>query len=586
MKLNSFIVTALNKIKNTKLVKRGAAFVMAVVTLVTLSSCSKETKRNIQNGSSSIVADINNEYIGNEKTTNNAQLPSFYNCFNIFEDSEINRKYGVAYIEYADENVNFVDKLLNHKVSTEELSKAFDELNNDPTLAENFSFSNGNIEILEYDKSSILLKYKTKESYGYALVQLKGDKGYLVVFNQIELKSYSNSNCLKFYSNNDQKIITYNKLTGDLVILENTVCLGCDNDIISLARCDDKESIYHYDAKNGLSEKEKVNNLTIQKNYVSYNKDNMFNAVDLLNVQKYTKDLGKENFWIKLSDGSIVYVTKDGVQKRYQRYYRLQEGDFNKDYCVLSNLSTYPDGNDNYGHYFNSFYFNKNLDSIYELPYYNKMLDNNIVKGYIKYLQNDGSDCFVDLTTGKTYYIKDTVLSNEYTIYHALGASNNDSNCSIFKDGQGKTVLEVNGFYGYVQKYFDEEKIAIQSYWISDDKSVYYCPTIIDLSDFNNPKVILASNNFNLAETPINTIFKVYWRNENKYSLIDIRGNELSDKVDFIQFDTCDENDEIGYIATLSKFKENGEIEYTNISFDRDGKIIDEMSSKKLIKQK
>lgn len=582
MKLNSFNETKPNKIKNA-IVKRGVALAMAGMTLVTLPSCSQEAKRNAQNESSSIVTEINN-----------GQLPSFYNCFNIFEDSEIDKKYGVAYFKLEDESANFVEKLLPFwEPSTEDVKSILNILKTNPeTVAEQLDKYNRDnrddiIEILTFDESSILLKYKNKESYAYSLVQVKDDKGYLIVFNQIELKSYSNSNCLILYSNNDQKIITYSKLTGDLVVLENTVCLGCNNDIISLAVCDDKENIYRYDAKNKLIEKEKVNDLTIQKNYVSYNKDNKFNAIDLLNVQKYTKDLDKENFWIELLDGSIVYVTKDGVQKRYQKDYRLQEGDFNKDYCILSNLSTYPDKNGIYSYCLNPIYFNKKLDRIYELPYYDKMLDNNIVKGYIKYLQNNGSDCFVDLTTGKRYYIEDTVLSNEYTIYHALRTENNDSNCSIFKDRKGKTVLEVNDLYGYVQKYFDKEKIAIQSYWTSDDKSVYYLSRIVDLSDFNNPKVILDTypNSFNLYETPISTIFKVYWRNEDKFSLIDIKGNELTDKVDLINFDTRQENEQIVYVANLTYVNKNNEFEYDNIYFDVNGKPIEKTSYKKLIKQ-
>lgn len=594
MKLNSFYVTAFNKIKNTKLVKRGAALVMAGFSLVTISSCSNESKKIAQNESSSIVTEVNNEYIEDEKTTNNSQLPSFYNCFNIFEDSKIDKKYGVGCFKLEDDPDNFAEKLLQiGNLSVEDVKSMSNIIKTNSELSEELYDNNrdDNIKILAFDESSILLKYKDKESYAYALLQLNGDKGYLILFNQIKLKSFSNLNCLILYSNNDKKIITYKKLTGDLVVLENTVCLGCDNDIISFARCADKKNIFHFDVINGISETEKVNKLTIQKNYVSYNKDNMFNAVDLLKGKKYTKNLGKENFWIKLSDGSIVYVTKDGVQKRYQRFYKLEEGDFNKEYCVLSHLSTYPDENGNYSFYLSSFYFNKNLDSIYEVPSYIKMLDNNVGKGYIKYLQNDGSNRFVDLTSGKQYFIHNIVLSSEYTIYHALGASDDAINCSIFKDGQGKTVLEVNALYGagYVQKYFDEEKIAIQSHLTNDGKKFYYSATIIDLSDLNNPKVVLAStyaNNFDLVETPINTIFKAYWRKEDKVSLIDIRGNELSDKVDLIKFDTFDKNNEIFYTVTLGEFRENGKTEYTNIYLDKNGNAIDEMSSHKLIKQK
>ncbi len=116
----------------------------------------------------------------------------------------------------------------------------------------------------------------------------------------------------------------------------------------------------------------------------------------------------------------------------------------------------------------------------------------------------------------------------------------------------------------------------------------YYFLTIVDLSDFNNPKVILAStysNNFDLADTPISTIFKVYWRNENKFSLIDIKGNELTNKVDLIYFDTRKENEQIVYVANLAYVNENNEFEYDNIYFDANGKTIEKMPSQKLIKQ-
>lgn len=116
----------------------------------------------------------------------------------------------------------------------------------------------------------------------------------------------------------------------------------------------------------------------------------------------------------------------------------------------------------------------------------------------------------------------------------------------------------------------------------------YYFLTIVDLSDFNNPKVILAStysNNFDLADTSISTIFKVYWRNENKFSLIDIKGNELTNKVDLIYFDTRKENEQIVYVANLAYLNENNEFEYDNIYFDVNGKTIEKMPSQQLIKQ-
>ena len=53
----------------------------------------------------------------------------------------------------------------------------------------------------------------------------------------------------------------------------------------------------------------------------------------------------------------------------------------------------------------NNVYFNKKLDKVYEVPYYKEMLENDINKGYIKYLENDKSEAFLDLTTGKRYYL-------------------------------------------------------------------------------------------------------------------------------------------------------------------------------------
>lgn len=595
MKFNSFNVTALNKIKNTKLVKRGAALVMAGVTLITFSSCSKESKKNAQNESSSIVTEINNEYIGDEKTTNDAQLPSFYNSFNIFENSDINKKYGVAYIKLADERASLIERILKlDMVSVEEVKMALDSLESNPELSEEVygDIKNAHMEILSFDKSSLLSEVIDGNSNAYGLIQLKDDEGYLFVFNKITLKSDPNANYIIAYSNDDKKIITYNKLTGDLIVIENSVYLGCDNETITFAACEDKENIHRYDIKNKSDTKEKVDDLTIQVNYVSYKTaDNKFNAVDLLNTQSYINCLDQENFWIKLSDRSIVYVTKNGEQKRYQKFYKLLDGDFDKEYCVLSGLSTYPDEKGNFSCSNDSFYFNKKLDSVYKVPYYSEMLENNVSDGYMKYHESYGSNLFVDLTTGKRYYLKDTILSNDYTIYNVGGAADdsNSRDCAIFKDKEGNTVSEVKVGSGYIQKYFDEEKIAIQCYWTNDDKTAYYYPTIVDLSDLNNPEVILTSfkpNIFHLFDTPISTIFKVYWENEHKYSLMDVKGNQLTEKVDSIDFEIYEDNDEIVYATTLGEFREKGEIEYTSISFDKNGKTIDEMSSHKLIKQK
>lgn len=527
-----------------------------------------------------------------EEVSKRNELPSYYKCYNIYENPEIKKEYGIAYYKLSDEPSNFINRLLKlNKVSVEDAKYAINEFESKPELAEE-SYADGNMEILTFDKSSVLVKYNGNEAKAYGLIQVKDDKGYFVMFFNNAFKAYSNSNSIVEYSNDDKRIITYNKSTGNITILEDVVYLGCDNEIVSFAKLNDNENIYNFDIKSMQEEKEKIDNLNVYDNYVSYKTiDKNFNAVDLLTSEKHVMPLGQENFWIKLSDDSIVYVTKNGNENRYQNFYSLSDGNFDKDYCVLSNLSTYPDENGNYTSYKNCIYFNKKLDRVYEVPYYKEMLENDTNKGYIKYLENDKSESFVDLTTGKRYYLKNTISSNEYTIYNVHGADGEFIDCSIFKDKNGTTISELPATFAtkYVQKYFDDEKIAIQCDFVNDDRTIYFNPKIVDLSEFNNPNVILSStnpNNFNLISTPISTIFKVYWSKEEKYSLIDISGNILTEKVDRIDF-VAYENEgtnEAGYVVNLGTKTDNNQFEYTNIYFDINGNLVDGKSYQKTIK--
>lgn len=359
--------------------------------------------------------------------------------------------------------------------------------------------------------------------------------------------------------------------------IDNNTLLDYNDNIISYIKSDDKNNIYLYNVDTCETTQKAVNFMHVYDDAVTYttneeNKNNeqvnVFNLVETSTGKTQIKILENENYWFELSDKSILYVKQDGNQERFLNNYKLEYGSLEDDFCIISNLITF-------GPYTKHFkyptYFNRKKDVKLSLRDFKTMTKYSEDEGYFEYKGYE-TEYFVDLSTFKRYYSPNKILTtNDGAIINLQGIYGESNSTQIFKNKNGETI----SFNKYIidkpiVKYFEETETAIASNLVNDEKTDFYNCELIDLNDINNPSIILS--NCRIQTTPIKDILEIYWYNDKKWSLIDLKGKPLVGKYDLIYFMNDEENtnsEQSLNIVCLVNSEDNGNRNYTDIILDK-----------------
>ncbi len=535
--------------------------------------------------------DIQSTIVSSVETKNEKkqELSSYYELYNINENPKIDEEIGVVYYQLKDWSPNFFNTFVLEELTVDQINYVLEKMNEDlDYVKENIQGENFKTEILSNNDSAFLAKFSGNSNFDL-LAYTNDMEGYLMYFkDNLKLRSYEDLNCVVFYDNDNKRICIFDKIKGCLSVITNAAYIGCKDGVVSFARSEDPNNIYFYNVNNYEETKQAVTNLKVLDKYVTYTttekeneeKKEVFKIIDVLTSKEQTFK-NKENFWVTLSDKSILYVNNNFEYKRYQNCYNLLDGSFESEYCILNNLTTYPDENENHKYYRNSIYINRDLDIFCEVPHFDFMEEHDTKKGYFKYVSNGKSTYLVDLTTCDRYFEKGIVDSKDYTIIKVYGNSNDKENCTLFKDKNGKTVASIKSDCigtDYIQKYFDDTKTAIQCSLYNGN--VYYSASLLDLSDLDKPKKIISSDyntSYNIILTPIDNTLILYNNRTKKYKLINHSGEALLDgEYDFMNiksYGSSSDNKETVYVLKTGK-DPYSDITNSCIVYDKKGNII------------
>lgn len=508
------------------------------------------------------------------------EQPSYYELYNLNENPGIDKEYGIVYYKLKDKWPKILNVLVSKEITVDEVDTALEMMKEDlEFVKENSQGKDFKTEILSNDDSAFLSKIYGDLNYA-VLVYTDKKEGYAIYFlDNLKLRSYENLNCVVSYDNDKKRICVLDKTKGCLSVINNAAYLGCEDGIVSFTRTEDPNNIYYYNVNSYKETKQAVTDLKVLDKYVTYNiienGKKVFKIIDVLTLKEQTFE-NKENFWITLSDKSILYVNKNFEYTRYEKDYNLLDGSFESEYCILNNLSTSPDKNGKRKNYRNSIYFNRKLDIFCEVPNFDFMEEHDTKKGYFKYVSDEKSTYLVDLTTCDRYFEKGTVDSKDYSIINVSGIPSDKKNYTIFKDKNGKTVasIETDGIGpGYVWKYFDDTKTAIQCPICIDN--VFQGASLLDLSDLENPKKIISSDfntSYDMILTPIDNTLILYNNSTKKYKLINQKGEALlNEEYDLMRFKYyCDKK---LYILEVAN-EPYPDMYYPRIVYDANGNII------------
>ncbi|MBO5183004.1 MAG: hypothetical protein J6B64_01260 [Bacilli bacterium] len=124
-----------------------------------------------------------------------------------------------------------------------------------------------------------------------------------------------------------------------------------------------------------------------------------------------------------------------------------------------------------------------------------------------------------------------------------------------------------------------EQSLNIVSLNSENNDNNNYTDIILDKN-----KIVLNETTFDSNEsywlefTPINNVFKIHWLNDDKYSLIDLEGNQLVGKYDLIYLIDDSEytnSEQSFYKFVLASKNDDNSWNYDNLIFDEEGNIID-----------
>lgn len=543
---------------NQKLLKKIGAVALAGTMIGTMFTGCSLTNDQPETITSSMSEEVKNE------------LPSDYNYYNLSENPIIDFKYRTKYYKVT-KMIKFINVLPLRYASVKGLKGDLEKINDNK-----INFDENNIKLIEYDENSALLQtYADGYKFDFIASARNENEGYYIGFVNLNIVCSDLNNIVAYSKNDENFIIVYNSERGDLMILDNALYLGFNNNTVSFAKLDDTKNVYDFDILNLSESKQAINNINISKNYVSYiSEDKVYNCIDLLSCNKTTKKLGKENLWIELSNNQLIFVKKDGSEILYDNSYEIESGSFKDDYVVLR-LNSSKD----------CYYFDKRLDAVYKLPEFNKILQNDITKGYIKYLSEDEIVYFTDLDSGEIHQINNVTNLGKYTIYNLGNGPEKIKSCSIIKDENGKTIKRVDGKYGEVREVFESTYIQSLYYLQTDDNYYQYGEAVIRNLDNDEKNV----SYYYLWSTPIKNIFIASYEPGNIF-LVNEKGQALTDdyNYDIYLAKTYDSEDgnKIYKYCLCNKNDENNCYDYEYVFIDSKGKLIDKNSNsyKKAIK--